>query len=368
MSEYEKEEAEKVVEPSKIENEETTVVPMEEVVTDETTAELLTESDNDVELESATEGTKIHEKEKIVPPMTADTMLAKKEQELADNQSYLSGKEQDHQEIVQMIHEAETQLADLRMRKAFIESGFSELLGAYQQYILAGEPISPIAKTSLVEYFAYELLKPLNDIGLELSGTTYDTWETRHFSINYALDDSANLIFSFALPTIDERYQVDAINLLKISPETMTIDVKDDQVLALIRYWSVERVFSVGQMTIFNHKLNQLLEHARQLGFTVNETLLDNTNVLRLNLQSEFELTEPVLDDIFIVAMNHPQYDMEKLGEDAYEVLLDKGQSLTVSKEGEQTALFVSSGEYHRSIIDFFINYEFLIPLMVRKV
>lgn len=367
MSEYEKEEAEKVVEPSEIENEEATVVPTEETVLAETTTELLTESDSEEE-QSTVEGTKIHEKEKIVPQMTADTTLAKKEQALADNQSYLSGKEQDRQEIVQMIHEAEVQLADLRMRKAFIESGFSELLGAYQQYILADEPISPIARTSLVEYFAYELLKPLNDIGLELSRTTYDTWETRHFSINYALDDSDNLIFSFALPTIDERYQVDAINLLKVSPETMTIDVKDDQVLALIRYWSVERVFSVGQMTIFNHKLNQLLEHARQLGFTVNETLLDNTKVLRLNLQSEFELTEQVLDDIFIVAMEHPQYDMEKLGEDAYEVLLDKGQSLTVSKEGEQTALFVSSGEYHRSVIDFFINYEFLIPLMVRKV
>ncbi len=82
---------------------------------------------------------------------------------------------------------------------------------------------------------------------------------------------------------------------LNVSPETMEINVQDDRVLSLIRHWSVDRVFSAGQITIFNHKLNQLLAHARTLGFTVNQTLLDNTKPLRLNLQSEFELTNEVL-------------------------------------------------------------------------
>ena len=58
----------------------------------------------------------------------------------------------------------------------------------------------------------------------------------------------------------------------------------------------------------------------------------------------------------------------EKIGEEKYQVLLDKGQSMIISKnQKNQTMLEVSSGEYHRSVIDFFINYEFLVPLMVRK-
>ncbi len=100
------------------------------------------------------------------------------------------------------------------------------------------------------------------------------------------------MIFSFVLPTIDQRYQVESINLLEVIPETMEVTVQDDRVLSLIRYWSVDRVFSAGQITIFNHKLNQLLAHARKSGFIVNQTLLDNTKPLHLNLQSEFEFSE----------------------------------------------------------------------------
>lgn len=288
--------------------------------------------------------------------------------EARENQVYLETKEKDHQDIVLLIETAEAELADLRLRKYLLESDFSQLLDAFERYILKAEPISPIGKTSLIEYFTYELLKPLNDIGLKFSNTTYDTWETRHFSINYRLNDSNQLVFSFVLPTINQRYQVESLNLLEVSPETMEITVQDDRVLSLIRYWSVERVFSAGQLTIFNHKFNQILAHARHLGFLVKQILLDNTQPLHLNLQSQFELTDQVLDDIFIVAMKNPQYDFEKIGEEKYQVLLDKGQSMIISKnQKNQTMLEVSSGEYHRSVIDFFINYEFLVPLMVRK-
>lgn len=285
-----------------------------------------------------------------------------------ENQLYLDSKEKDHLDIVNMIETAEIELADLRLRKYLIEADFSGLLDSFDRYLLKNEPISPIGKTSLIEYFTYELLKPLNDIGLELSTTAYERWETRHFSINYALDERNHLIFSFVLPTIDQRYQVESINLLEVIPETMEIIVQDDRVLSLIRYWSVDRVFSAGQITIFNHKLNQLLAHARKLGFMVNQTLLDNTKPLYLNLQSEFEFSESVLDDIFIVAMKNPHYDFEKLTDKKFKVLLDKGQSLTITtNEQNQTGLTISSGDYHRSVIDFFINYEFLVPLMVRK-
>lgn len=289
--------------------------------------------------------------------------------ETKENQLYLETKEKDHQDIVLLIETAEAELADLRLRKYLLESDFSQLLDAFERYILKAEPISPIGKTSLIEYFTYELLKPLNDIGLKFSNTTYDTWETRYFSINYRLNESNQLVFSFVLPTIDQRYQVESINLLEVSPGTMEITVQDDRVLSLIRYWSVERVFSASQLTIFNHKFNQILAHARHLGFLVKQTLLDNTQPLHLNLQSQFELTDQVLDDIFIVAMKNPQYDFEKIGEEKYQVLLDKGQSMIISKnQKNQTMLEVFSGEYHRSVIDFFINYEFLVPLMVRKV
>lgn len=288
--------------------------------------------------------------------------------ELNENQLYLDTKEKDHQDIVLLIETAEAELADLRLRKSLIEADFSELLDAFDRYITKEVTISPIGKTSLIEYFTYELLKPLNDIGLAMSTTAYDTWETRHFSINYRLNEQNELIFSFVLPTINQRYQVESINLLVVSPETMEITIQDDRVLSLIRYWSVERAFSAGQITIFNHKLNQILAHARKLGFFINQTLLDNTKPLHLNLQSEYELTDQVLDDIFIVTMKNPQYDFEKNEENRYKVLLDKGQSLAITKnQANQTIIEISSGEYHRSVIDFFINYEFLVPLMVRK-
>lgn len=317
---------------------------------------------------SASEDDLLDENEQVTSEQL-EAIESSQPHEARENQVYLETKEKDHQDIVLLIETAEAELADLRLRKYLLESDFSQLLDAFERYILKAEPISTIGKTSLIEYFTYELLKPLNDIGLKFSNNTYDTWETRHFSINYRLNESNQLVFSFVLPTIDQRYQVESLNLLEVSPETMEITVQDDRVLSLIRYWSVERVFSAGQLTIFNHKFNQILAHARHLGFLVKQTLLDNTQPLHLNLQSQFELTDQVLDDIFIVAMKNPQYDFEKIGEEKYQVLLDKGQSMIISKnQKNQTMLEVSSGEYHRSVIDFFINYEFLVPLMVRKV
>jgi hypothetical protein len=315
----------------------------------------------------STDETKIHEKEVIVPQNT-DTPKQEQKQELSENKVYLETKEQDRQDVVNLIQSAEEELADLKLRKYLMESDFPALLESYQQYLLHQEPISTIGRSSLIEYFTYELLKPLNRIGLSLSDTTYDTWKTRYFDVTYLLDDQNDLFFSFIVPTIDQRYQTTPMPLIKVSPQEMKVEVQDDQVLALIRYWSVDKLFSASQLTIFNHELNQLLQHARQLGFSMDETLLDNTKPIDLRLESEFELDESILDEIFIVTMNERAYDMEKLGENRFEILLDKGQSLTVSENGQdQTVLEISSGEYNRSVIDFFVNYEFLVPLMVRE-
>lgn len=169
-------------------------------------------------------------KEKVTPTNT-NTAENTHAYEITENPGYLEGKEQDHQDIVSLIETAEAELADLRMRKDLIESDFPQLLESYDRFILNEEPISTIGKTSLIEYFTYELLKPLNDIGLERSNSAYDTWKTRHFSINYTLNGQNELVFSFVLPTIDQRYQVESMSLLNVSPETMEINVQDDRVL-----------------------------------------------------------------------------------------------------------------------------------------
>ena len=97
-------------------------------------------------------------------------------------------KQNDHEDIVDLICGPQKKSwQTLRLRKYLIEADFNELLVAYHRYVLEDTPISAIAKTSLIEYFAYEILKPLNDIGLELSKQAYDVWETRYFSINYSL-------------------------------------------------------------------------------------------------------------------------------------------------------------------------------------
>lgn len=116
-----------------------------------------------------------------VTPTNTNTAENTHAYEITENPGYLEGKEQDHQDIVSLIETAEAELADLRMRKDLIESDFPQLLESYDRFILNEEPISTIGKTSLIEYFTYELLKPLNDIGLERSNSAYDTWKTRHF-------------------------------------------------------------------------------------------------------------------------------------------------------------------------------------------
>lgn len=306
----------------------------------------------------------VYEKNKFGPQDFEEKISVMKSQTLSENKTYLSRKKHHHQEIIDRIQITEEELANLRMRQYLIESDFPALLDAYNRYLLKEEPISSLAKASLVEYFTYELLKPLNDIHLELSKNSYDTWQTRHFSINYSINEQNELIFSFLLPTIKPQHQVEAIPLFKISPEMMEITVEDNHVLSLILYWYMDRAFSEGQITILNHKLNQLLVHARKLGFYVKKTLLDNTKPLDLSLQSKFDIPEKILDNIFILTMKNQQYDMNRQNNHMYEVLLDKGQSMIISSEDGHTDLLISSGNYHRSIIDFFINYEFLVPLI----
>lgn len=110
-----------------------------------------------------------------------------------------------------------------------------------------------------------------------------------------------------------------------MSPGVIEIDVQDGRMPPLIRYWPADQVFSTGQITIFNRKLNQLLTHARTPSLTINQTLLNNTKPLRLSLRSKFELTNEVLDDILIIAIENPSYNIERINGTTYQVQLDKG-------------------------------------------
>lgn len=283
-------------------------------------------------------------------------------------EEYYQTKDNDHQEIVRLIEVAENELADLRLRKSLMEADFDELLSKYKSLILTEENISTIAKKTLLEYFSYELMKPLTSVGLKPADAAYDIWETKHFLIRYHLNAENALEFSFKIAPIDQRFETAFMPLIRVVPETMEVEVNDEQVLELIRLWHTEKVFSKDQLSLVNYDLNLLLNHFRELGFSVQPSLLDNTSPLAVDLESEFPLEEAVLDDIFITTMENRLFDFEKKGNDVYEVLLDQNQKIEISsQEDGHTNLFINSEQRKRSLLDFFTSYPFLVPLMVRN-
>lgn len=284
-----------------------------------------------------------------------------------EEDAYDQTKETDHQEIVRLIAASERELADLKLRKSLMEADFPQLLSEYNRLIVPQEDISVIAKKTLLEYFSYELLRPLHSVGLR-PANSYDMWESKHFIVNYQLDSEEDLDFSFKVDPVDNRYTTDFMPLIKVSPKNMTAEVAEDQVLELIRLWHAQHVFSLNQLTLVNYDLNLILNNLRKLGFDVKPSLLDNTQVLKVNLESEFPLETAILDDIFITTMENDEYDFEKINSREYQVLLDQNQKMDIqSDEQGQTKLYIDSDIRKRSILDFFTNYPFLVPLMVRE-
>lgn len=323
--------------------------------------------------------TKINEKKVITPNETetkeatveqSEEVSRTKELELTKSEiAYYEKKEKNRNNIIDMIQVAEEELADLKLRKSLMESEFPELLTYYQKLLLESSSleISSIAQATLLEYMTYELLKPLTHIGLKYSLAEQDSWETVHFQIHYVITEQSQLKFAFKMKPINNKYQPTYMDIFKLDIGSMKVDVDDNQVLALIRYWSVDKLYSSVQLSVLNHELNQLLIHFKGLGFTVEESLLDNGKPLDLHLESAFELSTDILDNIFIIAMSNSEYDMEKTGEYSYEVLLDKEQSLSVEvNEYGNTNIDIQTGRINRSILDFFGSYPFLVPLMLR--
>lgn len=287
-------------------------------------------------------------------------------QVMNEQESYEEMKSQNKQEIIQWIASAEEELADLRLRKSLLEADFNGLLSEYRRLIASNTTISTIAKTNLLEYFSFELLKPLQSIGLQQSDH-YNTWETRHFLVTYQLDDDKNLELSFMMDVIDSRFNADFMPLILVKPKDMTVEVNEKQVLELIHLWYTEKIFSRSQLSLINYDLNQLLSWFKELGFEIAPSLLDNTQALSVDLESQLPLETHVLDGIFITTMESDEYDFEKLGEEHYQVKLNQEQNVYVRSDNGGTHLFIDSNERRRSILDFFTHYPFLVPLIVRN-
>ncbi|EOT43514.1 MULTISPECIES: hypothetical protein [Enterococcus] len=304
---------------------------------------------------------------KIVETGTDDN-LTTEIPKTTDAQLYLQNKETDHDEIVLLIAASEKELADLKLRKSLMEANFDELLTEYRRLIIPQVEISTIAKKILLEYFSYELLKPLHSVGLKPAESNYDVWETKHFLVQYYLDESQKLIFNFKINPVDQRFTSEFMPLMVIDIEQMKITVNDDEVLALIHLWYADKVFSKNQLSLVNYDINLLLQHFRELGFDVAATLLDNTQELHVKLTTDYQMATPVLDEIFIITMENEEYDFEKNKDNHYEVLLDQEQKVAIyPDDDDQTALFIDSNNRRRSLLDFFTSYAFLVPLLVRK-
>ncbi|HLQ39355.1 MAG TPA: hypothetical protein VK118_00130 [Tetragenococcus sp.] len=274
-------------------------------------------------------------------------------------------KAQNHAEMVLWIASAEKELADLRLRKSLLEADFPTLLSEYRRLVVSDAAISTIAKTSLLSYLTYELLKPLKDSDLEQT-ESINIWEAKHFFIQYQLNDKKELALSFKMEVIDNRFDAPFMPIILLNPQDMTVMIDESQILELIRFWYSEKVFSRNQLSLINYDLNKLLSHFKALGFEVMPSLLDNTRALSVDLESELSLETSILDTIFITTMENNEYDFDKIGKKKYQVKLNQDQQVFINDENGATHLFIDSNNRRRSILDFFTSYPFFVPLVVR--
>lgn len=277
---------------------------------------------------------------------------------------YYAYKEHEYTDILEWIQSAEEELADLKLRKLLIEADFASLLAGYNQFIMEESPISAIARTSLLEYFTYELLKPLKTIDLT-KAEAFDTWKTKHFLVSYQVNAAQSLTLNFQMNVIDNRFESSLLPLIQLDTKQMIVEVSEKDVLELIRLWHVEKIFSRNQLSLINYDLNLLLSHFKALGFQVKSNFLDNSMALDLTLTSQVTVNEAIIDQIFITAMENESYDFEKKSAKEYCVWLTQEQSVTFLLEPTNTVLQIDSNARKRSILDFFTHYPFLVPLIV---
>lgn len=332
----------------------------------EPTLEVQTEGANEVEENVSTNATDLVNDGPLVEDSgnVVDDSFDSAKEETDYEDDYYAVKAQDHQRIESLIEQAENELADLKLRKSIMEADFSGLLAHYRQLILTDQDISVIAKKTLLEYYAYEFLKPLKTIHLTATDN-YDTWKTKHFNVRFRLTETKELEFSFKLNPVNSTYQSNYLPLLTINSNSQSVVVNDEQILHLISQWHAENIFSVNQLSLFNYDVNLVLAHLKELGFTVSPSLIDNTQTLAVDMETDFAVAAEVLDQIFIITMENQQYDFITENKGEILVLLDKNQRLTIHLYTESTLLTIDSDQWKRSLLDFFTSYPFLVPLVV---
>ena len=259
--------------------------------------------------------------------------------------NYYDNRNENYQDLLRLIEDAEKEIADLKFRKVLMESDFPTLLDYFKKIFVDEEfSISAIAKGALLEYFTFELIKPLENYGLHLSTNDFSTWESKHFNLSYRLT-SANVInFSFMMPTSDGKFRNEKIKLMEVYPESMTVTVLNDAVLTLLKDCYNKHIYTSGQNSMFSREMNDVMAHMKELGFDFDDNLLD-----------------------FITTMNNDNYDFKKVGEHSYLVALDGNQTVTIeqSPKDESSSLKLNTDRKNKSLIEFFGTYPFLVPLTI---
>lgn len=280
--------------------------------------------------------------------------------------AYFDVKHQDHSNIVEMIDESEKALADLRFRKALVEADFSELLAAYNDvFVEKSIPASTIAKSSLLEYFTFELLKPLDKIDLQLAGDRFESWETKHFILNFALVEEKIIEFQLVMPSATGDRFTNPIRLMQVDPAAMEVTVLNRGVLSLLKDCYGSHIYSSGQLSFVNHQMNEVMNHMRKLGFTVQDNLLDNSKPLNMAFDLPYVVSDEVLDDIFITTMNNKEYDFFKNATEDYTIDLGHEQTVNVQQNERTTSIALDTSKMNKSILEFFGFYPFLVPLIM---
>lgn len=280
--------------------------------------------------------------------------------------TYFDNREKNYHDLQQLIDDAEKELSDLKFRKVLMESDFKTLLEYFNAvFVQRKMTISAIAKSALLEYFTFELLKPLESNDLRLSNDEFATWRTKHFSLTYRLTNEKELLFSLMMPTPKGKPRKNKLPLMVVQPESMTAMIKNQAVFDLLTDCYIKRIYTSGQNSIFSHQMNEVMNHMQTLGFTFEDNLLDNTKPLRLTYTLPQQAATKTIDDIFITTMDNKRYDFKKRAEDLFVVELGNEQTVTIKQDdkSQTTALKLDTDRVNKSLIEFFGSYPFLVPL-----
>lgn len=316
----------------------------------------------------------ITEKKVIIPGGSDDFEYLPEDEDALNERAeenisrYYDLKERNRENVISLIESAERELADLKFRQELMEADFQQLLKHFNQVFVNEEfDASTIARSTLLEYLTFELLKPLESIGLQKSHSNFNTWDAKKFNLTYQLNNDNEIEFLFKVKAINQSMNTPSLNLLIVSPKTMQAHIDDDEVIALLRLCYVDSIYTTGQLSLLNFEINRVLARLKGLGFTVQESLLDNSNPLKLTVPSKVALSEELVDSIFVTTMASGDYDFDKINEHQLEIILDKNQTVTIIEQANRKlSVEIDTGDINRSILDFYGSYPFLVPLLVQ--